>query len=68
MGWLDQAGAVGVGSDLLVDLEGEGEGSATGIARNAGSGAVAHGLEEVFDLEAQGFGFLEVELFQGETG
>ena len=58
-GELLQAGAVGVGCDLLVDLEGECEGGASGFSGDSGRRAVAHGVEEVFEFKTEGFGALE---------
>lgn len=57
---LCEAGAVGVGGDLGVDFEGEGEGGPAGLGGDAGLGAGADGVEEVFELEAEGFGVLGV--------
>lgn len=59
---------MGVGGDLLVDFEGEGEGGASGFAGDSGGCTVAHGLEEVFEFEAEGFGALEFEFLQGQAG
>ncbi len=63
-----EAGAVGVGGNLLVDLEGEGEGCAAGGAGHARWNAVADGVQEVFKLKAEGFAFGDVGFCEGESG
>ncbi len=59
---------MGVGGDLLVDLEGQGESGAAGFGGDAGRRAVADGVEEVFEFEAQGLGLGDVGLGEGEPG
>ena len=65
---LEQAGAVGVRGDLLVDGESKRKSGATGFGGNAGLRAVADGVEEVFKLKAKGFAFGDVGLGEGEAG
>ena len=59
---------MGVFGDLLVDFESESKGVAAGGCGDARLRAVAHGGEEVFELEAEGLGARWVELGEGEAG
>ena len=59
---------MGVGCDLLVDSEGKRESCTTGLGWDAGLRAVANGVEEVFELKAEGFAFGDVGLGEGEAG
>ncbi len=55
--FLGQARARGVGGDLGVDLQGEGESRAAGLGGDAGWIAGLDGVEEVFEFQAKGFAF-----------
>ena len=59
---------MGVFGDLLIDFESESEGIAAGGCGDAGLRAMAHGGEEVLELEAEGLGARRVELGEGEAG
>ena len=59
---------MGVTGDLLIDLQSQCKCSTTGLAGDAGLRAVTHGVEEVFEFEAQRLGAGEIGLLQGETG
>ena len=48
--------------DVPVDVQSEGEGSATSGGGDAGLGAVTDGVEKVFKLEAKGLAFGDVGL------
>jgi len=63
-----EAGAVGVGGDGLVDLEGKGQGGAAVFAGDEGAGAGADGVEEGLDFEAEGFAGCDGEFREGEAG
>ncbi len=63
---LSQAGAVSVGGDLGVDLEGEG--GAAGLGVDAGLGAGLNGVEEVFEFQAKGFAFGDAGFGEVEAG
>lgn len=47
-----EACTAGVLSDLVVDFEGESEGSAGCLGRDAGLGAGKNGVDKIFDLES----------------
>lgn len=59
---------MGVGGDLGVDFQGEGEGVAAGFGGDTGGRAHGDGPEEVFEFEAEGFGAGWVEFFEAEAG
>jgi len=63
-----EAGALGVGGDFGGDLQGEGQGCATGAGVYAWGGAGTDGFEEVFEFEAEGFGVGEIELLEVQAG
>jgi hypothetical protein len=65
---LEEAGAGGVGGDPGVDFERQGEGGAAGDGGNARLGAVADGVEEVFEFEAERFAFRDAGLLHGQAG
>jgi hypothetical protein len=64
---LEEAGAGGVGGDLGVDFERQGEGGAAGGGGDAGLRAVADGVEEVFEFEAERFAFRDAGLLHGQA-
>ncbi len=66
--FLCEAGAAGVGGDLGVDFEGEGEGGAAGFCGDAGWVAGLDGVEKVFEFEAKGFVSGDVGLGEVEAG
>src|SRR5665213_1074835 len=59
--------AVGVGGDGRVDIEGQGEGGAALRAGYAGGGAGPDRGEEVFEFQAEGFGFFYGEFLEVEA-
>jgi hypothetical protein len=59
---------LGVGGDAVVDLQRECECGAAVVAGDAGRGAGADGVEEVFKFEAQRLAVGDLDLLQGETG
>jgi hypothetical protein len=59
---------LGVGGDRFVNVQGEGEGLASGLRGDAGWGAGTDGAEKVFEFEAEGFGSGRGERFEGEAG
>ena len=64
---LSQAGAEGVGGDVLVDIECERERGPAGLTGYAGRGAVADGMEEVLKLKAKWLAFEDVGLVEREA-
>src|ERR1700729_2561233 len=68
-GWCrSESGALRVGSDCLVDFEGEGEGGAAFFGRDEWGGAGSYGVEEGCDLEAEGFAWFYCYFVERQAG
>ena len=65
---LGEASALSMFDDVLVDLQSERQSGPTGEASDAWRGAVSHGVEEVFQLQAKRLAFGDVCLGEGEAG
>ena len=61
-----EAGALSVGGDFAVDLQGEGEGGAAGGARDTRRGTVADGVEKVLEFEPEWLDVGQIGVFERE--